>query len=91
MHKGICGHFLGQSWMGYGKNKSNNAMVYVLDNVKTLYSYLAPICQIDEDGNFIRIWDGWSLTTSKHINAFRKYYGLNPITKKEWLANEVQK
>lgn len=35
--------------------------------------------KIDADGNIIRLWNGWSATTGRHISAF---CGLN---KKEYL------
>jgi len=53
---------------------------------KDLYSYRTLVCSILEGGMFIRRWLGYSATTMKHINAFRKWYGLEPIHKKEWDA-----
>lgn len=50
----------------YGK-----AMVELLpDGSKTLYSYNVPIMSELPDGNHIRLWNGWSTTTGKHIYAF---------------------
>lgn len=49
----------------YGK-----AFVDVENGVKTLYSYETPIIRVLKDGTFERLWDGWSATTGKHINAF---------------------
>lgn len=49
------------------------------DGTEFLYSYNKLILSRDIDGNYIRFWDGWSMTTGKHIKAF---CGLN---KKQFL------
>lgn len=59
----------------YGKAK---VKIYS-DNTKILQSYNTDVAKIDENGNVIRLWDGWTATTGKHIKAF---CGLN---KKEFL------
>ena len=70
----------------YGKAK------VVLDGGKAyLQSYNTFVCCMDENGQFIRLWSGWSATTARHVNAFRSAYGLQMIPKKEWLAMEVDK
>ena len=48
------------------------------DGTKKLYSYGTLIMTEDINGNYTRLWDGWSQTTGKHIKAFS---GLN---KKEY-------
>lgn len=59
----------------YGKAK---VKIYS-DNTKILQSYNTDVAKIDANGNVIRLWDGWTTTTGKHIKAF---CGLN---KKEFL------
>lgn len=50
----------------YGK-----AQVYVSeDGTRTLYSYGTPIIRKSADGTLSRLWDGWSLTTGRHIAEF---------------------
>lgn len=73
------------------KSFYNKAQVDVDDfgNI-TLYSYDTKICSINKDGEFIKYWGGWSLTTMRHINSFRERYGLSRITKKEWDEIETQ-
>jgi hypothetical protein len=50
-----------------------------IDGSESLYSYNTLIMTRDTDGNYTRLWDGWSQTTGKHIKAFS---GLN---KKQFL------
>ncbi len=37
---------------------------------ETLYSYATPIIRKYANGNLERLYDGWTLTTGKHIYAF---------------------
>ncbi|MBO7712366.1 MAG: hypothetical protein J6S85_02660 [Methanobrevibacter sp.] len=56
----------------YGKAK-----VYEIDNgEKVLFSYNTPVCKIDENGAFCRLWSGESATTTRHINSFLEFYNL---------------
>ena len=65
----------------YGKAK------VVMDGEKAyLQSYNTFVCCMDENNQFHRLWSGWSATTARHVNAFRSAYGLQMISKKEWLA-----
>lgn len=50
----------------YGK-----AVVIVEDNgTETLYSYNTAIIKRTAAGELVKLWDGWSATTGRHINAF---------------------
>lgn len=49
-----------------------------------LQSYETIVAMIDNNGQFHRLWDGYSATTAKHIEAFRRENGLHSISKKEW-------
>lgn len=61
----------------------------------TLKSYDTLVARIDDDGVFTRLWDGWSATTARHIDAFRQRYGDSlmgsdtAISKAEWLEMGV--
>lgn len=55
----------------YGK-----AVVIERDGEKLLQSYNTIVCKVDSCGNFKRLWNGWSATTQRHVNAFVDYYGL---------------
>lgn len=50
----------------YGK-----AVVEVADDgSETLYSYNTAIIKRTAAGELVKLWDGWSATTGRHINAF---------------------
>lgn len=63
----------------YGKAK-----VVIDDNgQKTLFSYDTEIMRKNPDGTLVKLWDGWSATTGRHIKAFcglnKKEYDELPI------------
>lgn len=50
----------------YGK-----AVVMVEDNgTETLYNYGTPIVKRLVSGELVKMWDGWTATTGRHIKAF---------------------
>lgn len=61
-----------------------------LDGTRILISYSTPVAKIVPDDTcpegvkFVRLWHGWSATTMRHINAFRAFYGLDSIRKRDW-------
>lgn len=61
------------------------------DGTKELFSYKTKVAILTKGGNFIKLWDGYSLTTLKHINIFRRENGLKEINKKEWNELEIKK
>lgn len=61
------------------------------EGTQELYSYKTKVAILTKGGNFIRLWDGYSSTTMKHINEFRTMNGLEKICKKDWEALEVKK
>ena len=53
--------------------KSFNGKAKVIiedDGSETLYSYNTPIIKRLADGGLIKLYDGWTQTTGKHIKAF---------------------
>ena len=58
---------------------------------KYLVSYRTVVCMIDGSSAFHRYWDGYSATTAKHIDEFRRVYGMSGMSKKEWLYIPVEK
>ena len=40
------------------------------DGTETLYSYNTPIIKRTVAGELVRMWDGWSATTGRHVAAF---------------------
>lgn len=44
---------------------------------KLLQSYNTIVCKLDADGNFVRLWNGYSATTQRHVNSFLQLNGLD--------------
>lgn len=65
---------------------SNNRAVTIDDGTKIyLQSYDTLILSVDTlTGEIKKLWDGYSVTTLKHINEFLKPFGFR-FNKKEWL------
>ena len=55
-----------------------------------LISYSTKVARIEVDcKKLVRLWDGYSATTMRHVNAWLQWHGMNPITKKQWEEMEV--
>lgn len=52
-------------------------------NKAILYSYGTPVAEA-VDGIIRKLWDGYSATTMRHINAFCERYGAGEGGKKWW-------
>lgn len=48
-----------------------------------LQSYDTIVCGV-VNGEFVRFWDSYSVTTQNHINDFRRLQGLETLNKKAW-------
>ena len=69
------------------KSYYKKAKVRVENNLIILTSYQTDVVAIDrESDKIIRLWNGWSFTTSNHINDFLTQRGFKKLSKKEWLA-----
>lgn len=65
---------------------NNRATMKRENGVYTLTSYYTDVCEYNtETGEFFKLWDGFSTTTLKHVNIFRKYLGIPEISKREWI------
>ena len=53
-----------------------------------LTSYYTDVAIIS-GGRFYKTWHGYSATTLKHVNEFRRVYGLPPMSKKDWILTET--
>lgn len=59
---------------------------------KLLFSYGTAVCKLDAGGNFVRLWDGYSATTQRHINSFIRFYGSRQqCGKAAWLKTPVER
>lgn len=71
------------------KSFYNKAVAIEHENgIIELQSYNTIVGRI-ADGKFERLWNGYSLTTMRHINAFIDFYGLQGGGKKWWDNLEV--
>jgi hypothetical protein len=69
------------------KDYYRKAVIFEDSDFIVLRSYDTDVVAIDKSKNeFIRLWAGWSSTTSKHIDDFLMLYGFKRLSKKEWLA-----
>ena len=69
----------------YGKAK-----VIEKDNgEKVLMSYDTEVCKITKSGEFVRLWDGYSATTMRHVNSFLDLVGMAGGGKAWWDAQTL--
>ena len=69
----------------YGKAK-----VIEKDGETLLQSYDTIVCKIDKNGEFIRMWKGYSATTMRHVNGFLDLVGIAGGGKTWWNAQTVE-
>lgn len=56
---------------GYDRAKSFYGKAKVIEkDGETLYSYGTPIVKRLVSGELVKMWDGWTATTGRHIKAF---------------------
>jgi len=56
---------------GTQKSFGGKAVVREYENGdKILFSYLTPVLKQTKDGKLIRLWEGYSATTGRHVEAF---------------------
>lgn len=73
------------------KSFYEKAHVIEKNGEKLLESYNTIVCKIDENGNFVRMWEGYSVTTMRHINSFLAFYGITKGGKAFWNSLPVEK
>lgn len=67
------------------KSFGGKAIVYVdRKGNRTLFSYGTPVMRMEPNGMLHRLWNGWSLTTGRHVKTFCG------IKKCEWDKMEVE-
>lgn len=64
------------------------AVVIPIENGYILKSYNTEVAAI-VGGSFFKLWNGYSITTMKHINAFRYYFGFPGMNKREWVEMDT--
>lgn len=80
----------------YDGRKSFYGKAYVLEDGwgnAFLRSYDTIVCYIDPSGYFHRLWDGWSVTTQRHVDSFITEYNLphKHRGKAAWMKMPVEK
>lgn len=78
--------------MGYERAKSfyGKAKVIEKDNgEKVLQSYDTEVCKITANGEFVRLWWGYSVTTMRHVNSFLQFFGIAGGGKAWWDAQKI--
>ena len=78
--------------MGYDRAKSfyGKAKVIEKDNgEKVLQSYNTEVCKIGSNGEFVRLWGGYSVTTMRHVNSFLSFFGISGGGKSWWDSQPV--
>lgn len=84
-------YYLIPQWPESAKSFYKKAIVIEMDNGdKILQSYETEVCKIDSNGEFVRLWDGYSVTTTRHINSFLRHEGVIGGGKSWWMAQPVQ-
>ena len=69
----------------YGK-----AIIIEKDNgEKILQSYETKVCKITSEGEFVRMWSGYSATTMRHVNSFVQLFNIARGGKAWWDAQPV--
>lgn len=71
-------------------NKNNLLFIQDGECAYRIFSYQTLVATV-RDGKMDRFFDGWSMTTGKHINACLEYLGMKKIQKKDWLKMPVGK
>ena len=81
----VCGSDRAKSF--YGKAK----VIETENGEKVLQSYNTEVCKISCNGEFVRMWEGYSTTTMRHVNSFLSFFGISGGSKAWWEAQSVRK
>ena len=79
-----CKSFYGKARIAHIESKSGR--IYEI-----LISYNTAVAMLDSAGRFIRLWNGYSATTARHIDAFLNRYKLPGVGKHAWLDMPIGK
>lgn len=58
------------------------------DRAKSFYGK-AKVIEKD-NGEFVRLWDGYSVTTMRHVNSFLSFFGISGGGKSWWDSQPVE-
>lgn len=66
------------------------ACIIKTDKGYILQSYYTEVAFIGFDGSFKKLWDGFSATTLKHVNLFRKRHNMSYLSKYDWVMMDCE-
>lgn len=78
----------------YDNRKSFYGKAKVIESKEGRYlqSYDTIVCFLSYGGTFIKLWDGYSVTTMRHVNSFMCFVGWSECGGKSWWDSlEVEK
>lgn len=70
----------------YGKAR----IIECENGCKYLKSYNTIVCMINNNNEFIRLWDGESQTTMRHVNSFLQFFNKSGGGVNFWRQHETQ-
>ena len=74
----------------YGKKPCGKPWSICHNGYCYLFSHSTKVAKFNlKDGKLVRLWDGYSQTTMRHINEWLRLHWLPTITKKQWEEMEV--
>ena len=70
----------------YDRCKSFYGKAKVIECIEGRYlqSYNTLVCFVSYGGTFEKLWDGYSVTTMRHINSFMRFIGFPALGGKSW-------
>lgn len=71
-------------------NVCNNCQMMETEKRYVIFDYGTPVLHVDNLGKYRRLWDGWSITTQRHINKALATLGRNGIDKATWYDMPVE-
>ena len=67
---------------------NNRAVIIPVDGGYLLKSYHTTVAAF-VNGAFYRLWNGYSVTTAKHVDIFREWLNMPKMSKREWIETPV--
>lgn len=85
-------YYLSPTGNDNAKSFYKKAIVTEKDNGEiVLQSYETNVCKIKSNGEFVRLWDGYSVTTMRHVNSFLVFVGVEGGGKAWWDAQPISR
>ena len=73
--------FYGKAAVLIERDSNGNPVRYALYSYKTLVAWFDV-----KSSQFVRTWNGYSVTTMRHVNAFVRYLGFDAVGKRWWVS-----